>query len=128
MSGFLLLDFTHGDVPPWLNNTVALTRPLAATMVVAIPALGAFSVGMVTWFSPEAGAAMALNSTDFLKGIPDAAYGAIVAIALGYTAGKTVEAVKAKPPPAGQGSPESGPNQSAAVAVEPDAGLPEYAR
>lgn len=124
MSGFHLLDFTRGDVPPWLNNTVALTRPLAATMVVAIPALGAASVGFVSYFDPASGAAMALNSTDFLKGIPDAAYGAIVAIALGYTAGKTVEAVKAKPP---QGSPEGGPNQTAAV-VEPVADeRPSYA-
>lgn len=128
MTGFHMLDFSTGDVPPWLNNTVALTRPLAATMVVAIPALGAFSVGLITWMDAATGAAMAKNSTDFLQGIPDAAYGAIVAIALGYTAGKTVEAVKAKPPPLGQGSPESGPNQGAVEEVPVDDARPDYAR
>lgn len=109
MSLFSSLDIVHGDLPPWLNNFVALTRPLTTSMIIAIPSLGAFTVGLVSAWAPETAAAMAENSTAFLKGIPGEAYAMIGTIALGYTVSKTAEAIKAKPP-AGATSPEAGPN------------------
>lgn len=111
MSIFDHIDFTHGELPGWLNNLVALTRPLAMTMTVAIAPMGAFMCGLVAFFSPPRGEAMASASIRFLQGIPDAGYGAIVAIALGYTAVKSAEAVKAM--------------SSAAKTTDPDALPPE---
>lgn len=109
MNLFSTLDIVHGDLPPWINNFVALTRPLTTSAIIAIPSIGAFTVGTVAGFNAEAAMNMAEASTAFLKGIPDAAYGMIAALGLGYTAGKTAEAIKAKPP-VGSTSPEAGPN------------------
>lgn len=120
MSIFDSIDLSRGELPGWLNNLVALTRPLALTMTVAIPSMGAFTVGVVASFSPKAATAMMEASTKFLQGIPDAGWGAIVAIALGYTASKTAEVIKAPAQPAGRPSPEGEPTPSAAPAAEPD--------
>lgn len=150
MSIFDSIDLSRGELPGWLNNLVALTRPLALTMTVAIPSMGAFSVGIVATLWPKTAMAMVDASTKFLQGIPDAGWGAIVAIALGYTASKTAEVIKAPAPPAGRQSPEGEPTP-AAPAVAPvaeqdlspeararlglptpafgaDESLPEYAR
>lgn len=108
MSLFQALDIVHGDLPPWLNNFVALTRPLGTSAIVAIPSVGAFTVGAVAFVWPVEAMDMVKASTSFLQGIPDAAYAMIATIALGYTAGKTAEAIKAKPPVGGT-SPEAGP-------------------
>ena len=105
MAIFSNLNLSGGTLPPWIEQFVKVTRPLAVNMMVAIPALGACAVGVVSYFDPVAGAAMAKNSTDFLKNIPDAAYAAIATVALGYTAAKSTEAIKA-PPPAGGTTPE----------------------
>jgi len=102
MSWFDHFDLTKGDLPPWLNQFVAITRPLGTSMLIAIPALGAFTIGVVSGFSERAGAAMAKNAVAFLQGIPDAAYAMITAAALGYTAGKSWEAIKAPAPTGGQ--------------------------
>lgn len=109
MSIFDHIDFSRGELPGWLNNLVALARPVATTMTVAIVPCGAFSVGTVAFFNPKAADAMATVSIKFIGGIPDAAWGAIVAIALGYTAAKTAEVVKAPAQPAGRPSPEGEP-------------------
>lgn len=87
-------DFVNGDIPKWLQNVVGLARPAVVTMTVAIPSLGAFTVGMVAAVAPEAAMRMAMTSVIYLKGIPDAAWGAITAIALGYTVAKSTEMVK----------------------------------
>lgn len=97
---FFELNLSRGDLPPWINNLVALARPLAITMTVSIAPVGAFMVGAVAYFDPKAADAMASASIKFLQGIPDAGWGAIVAIALGYTAAKTAEVVKNGPPQA----------------------------
>lgn len=98
-------DFADGDLPPWINQAVAVARPLFTASAVAIPSLGMFSVSSVAFFSPLRATAMVKAATDFLGGIPDAGWGAITAIALGYTASKSVEAIKA-PKPVGGSSPE----------------------
>jgi hypothetical protein len=97
MSFFDKIDLSRGELPGWINNLVALARPLAITMTVSIAPMGAFSVGAVAYFDPKAADAMASASIKFLQGIPDAGWGAIVAIALGYTAAKTAEVVKHGP-------------------------------
>lgn len=107
MSIFDSFDFSRGELPGWINNLVALTRPVALTMTVSIPAMGAFSVGMVATRWPQTAMNMSNASTSFLQGIPDAGWGAIVAIALGYTASKTAEVIKGRNP--GRASPEGEP-------------------
>lgn len=98
MSIFDSIDFSRAELPGWINNLVALARPAALTMTVAIPSLGAFTVGTVAFKWPRTAMAMADASTSFLKGIPEAGWGAIVAIALGYTAAKTAEVMKTHAP------------------------------
>jgi hypothetical protein len=102
------------ELPAWLSNFIALTRPATTSAVIAIPAIGSFTVGIVAGFDPARGLDMANASVAFLKGIPDAAYGMITAISLGYAAAKTTEAVKAPPPAAG--SPPEQPAQLAPAA------------
>lgn len=109
---FFELNLSRGELPPWINNLVALARPLAITMTVSIAPVGAFMVGAVAYFDPKAADAMASASIKFLQGIPDAGWGAIVAIALGYTAAKTAEVVKNGPnltPPAPAPAPDPAP-------------------
>lgn len=123
-------DFSQGDLPPWIVKAVAVTRPLTTSGIIAIPVMGAFSVGLISglesWFvGAGTGARMAADSTAFLRGIPDAAYAMIGAIALGYTGAKTFEAVKA-PKPTGGNSPEA-PAAPAEAPTE-DAGLPDALR
>lgn len=96
------------ELPDWLSNVVALTRPLALTLTVAIPSVGSAMVGTVAVVSYRTAQNMAAVSVQFLQGIPDAAWGAITAIALGYTAAKSAEVIKAAPPPVGRASPEAG--------------------
>lgn len=122
-------DFSQGDLPPWIVKAVAVTRPLTTSGIIAIPVMGAFSVGLISglesWFvGAGTGARMAKDSTAFLQGIPDAAYAMIATIALGYSAAKTVEVVKA-PKPAGGTSPEA-PVPAPEPVIDPE--LPDYAR
>lgn len=88
---FETLDLSKGDLPPWVNQAVAIARPATAAMTAAIPAVGAFSVGVVAFFDHARAMAMAGAATSFLKDIPDAAWGAIAAITMTYTAAKTIE-------------------------------------
>lgn len=114
------LDLADGELPKWLQNAVALTRPLYTSALIAIPSVGALSVGAVGFFSEPRAMAMVHASTAFLVGIPDAAYGLIGAVALGYTASKSVEAVKA-PAPVGGKSPEGQQPPATAPAADPAA-------
>ena len=88
---FSHLDISRGDLPPWVNQAVAIARPATAAMTAAIPAIGAWSVGFVAIFSRSRALAMSEAATAFLQGIPDAAWGAITAITLGYFGAKTLE-------------------------------------
>lgn len=116
-------DFSNGRLPPWVDHAVALTRPFGVAALVLIPTLGAATVGLVAGRWPVAAMNMVEASTAFLKGIPDGLYTLIGAVALGYSAAKTVEVVKAPPPPAGRQSPEGTPTAPAAGSDEPPPGL-----
>ena len=101
---FETIDLAKGDLPPWINQAVAIARPAVAAMTAAIPAFGAASVGIVAFFSESRAMAMANASTKFLRDIPDAGWVAIASITLGYTAAKTIEARKS--PTSSRPSPE----------------------
>lgn len=115
------LDLSNGELPPWINQAVAIARPATAAMTAAIPAAGAFSVGVVAFFSKARALDMATTATLFLKEIPDAGWGAIAAITLGYTAAKTVEVARGQTPPLGRAAPEDGP-VTGAPTPDPSAG------
>lgn len=100
--------FDLAELPGWLRALVALARPGAVTMLVAIPAAGAFTVGAVAFWLPETAIAMAEASTTFLAGIPEPAWWVIATISVGYSVSKSAEVIKAPPPPAGRASPETG--------------------
>jgi hypothetical protein len=104
-----VFDFSKGDLPPWVQNAVTLARPLFTAATIAVPAIGGFVVGTVAFFDPQSANEMAAATTLFFQGIPDVAWGAVATIAVGYTAAKTYETVKAPPPPAGRPSPEQEP-------------------
>lgn len=90
----LEFDLSRGDLPPWINQAVAIARPAVAAMTAAIPALGSFTIGIVAFFSEPRAMSMARASTKFLQDIPDAGWAAISAITLGYTVAKTVEVAR----------------------------------
>lgn len=106
-------------LPEWLSPLVALTRPLAVTMVIAIPAVGSASVGIASIFDARIAEAMARNSIIFIAGIPEAAWWVIASIALGYFGSKSAEVIKAPPPPAGRASPEGAATRGESEAVAP---------
>lgn len=92
------IDLVNGKVPPWVAPMVAVARPLAATLLIFIPTVGAFTVGTIAAFSFDRAMNMAKAASAFLHGIPDPAYQVIAAVSIGYAGFKTVEAVKGKPP------------------------------
>lgn len=113
------LDFSRGDLPPWLAPLISLTRPLATTMTGMLIPAGAFCCGLAALFSLEAGMNMAAASTAFLEGIPGELYMLVGGVFGVYSASKTFEAVKA-PAPAGGANPEMpipAPAEPAASAV-----------
>lgn len=100
-------NFTDGKLPPWVDNLVTVTRPLAVNALIAIPTLGAMMVGVVAGvFGEDKAMAMANASVAFLQGIPDALYALIGGTFLGYAGAKTTEAIKA-PKPVGGTDPEN---------------------
>lgn len=113
-------DLVSGDLPPWLTNFVSIARPLFVAGNVAIPVLGAFTVGLVSFIWPVQALTMVDASTKFLQGIPDAAYGMITALALGYIGAKSWETVKAPPPPKGRKAPEANVEQVAVYEETPE--------
>lgn len=100
----------------WIASFAKVSRPLAVTLTVAIPALGAASVGLATIFDPAMGAAMAKNSAGFLSDLPEALYWMVGGIATGYFGAKAFE-TRSPPPPAGRASPEATPAADAAAAI-----------
>lgn len=87
-------DFSNGDLPPWFEPLVKLTRPMATTMTAMMLPVGAFSVGAVAFFSPVRAINMAKAVEAFLHGIPDPLYWLIGSIVIGYTGAKTVETMR----------------------------------
>lgn len=98
------------NIPPWVDHLLRLARPGMVAATVAIPAVGAFCVGLAGLLLGQ-GIAMQMvrPSVAFLQGIPEALYLMIGSIALGYTGAKSFESMKAKPPVAPADSPPPAP-------------------
>lgn len=84
------IDLGEG-APPWLTYTLRSIRPVCIGALMAIPTLGAASVGLVAMASPARAMAMATASTAFLAGIPGEIVLLIGTLATGYGLAKTLE-------------------------------------
>lgn len=83
-----------GDLAPaWLGAMAKLIRPLCVGALMAIPTIGAASVGLVAIFSPSRALAMAEASTRFLGGIPGEIVALIAFLAGGYTVARSAEKI-----------------------------------
>lgn len=82
-----------GEAPAWLGATAKLIRPLCVGALMAIPTVGAASVGVVAMFSPATGLGMAEASTRFLAGIPGDIVALIGFLAGGYTLARSAEKI-----------------------------------
>lgn len=85
-----LFDMPAGT-PLWLAAATRLIRPICVGALMAIPTVGAATVGLVALFSGEAATRMTTASTAFLAGIPADVLLLIGALAGGYTLAKTAE-------------------------------------
>lgn len=81
------------EAPAWLGATAKLIRPLCVGALMAIPTVGAASVGIAAMFSPATGLAMAEASTRFLAGIPGDIVALIGFLAGGYTVARSAEKI-----------------------------------
>ena len=86
------LDLGPG-APAWMTALARAIRPLCVGAL-AIPTIGAASVGLVALASPDAANAMVKASTSFLAGIPTDIVLLIGALASGYTLAKSVERLR----------------------------------
>ncbi|MBX9881278.1 MAG: hypothetical protein K2X73_04825 [Sphingomonas sp.] len=86
-------DLAEAEAPAWLGATAKLIRPLCVGALMAIPTVGAASVGIVAMFSPATALGMADASTRFLAGIPGDIVVLIGALAGGYTAARSAEKI-----------------------------------
>ncbi|WP_343526959.1 hypothetical protein [Sphingomonas sp.] len=93
LGGLDTLDLGPG-APPWMTALARSIRPLCVGALMAIPTLGAFSVGLVAIVSPRAAAAMVAASTAFLAGIPTDIVVLIGTLASGYGLAKSVERLR----------------------------------
>lgn len=82
-----------GEAPAWLGATAKLIRPLCVGALMAIPTLGAASIGVVAIASRETALAMAEASTRFLSGIPAEIVTLIGFLAGGYTLARSAEKI-----------------------------------
>ncbi|MBX9816071.1 MAG: hypothetical protein K2X76_15340 [Sphingomonas sp.] len=85
--------FGTAEAPAWLGATAKLIRPLCVGALMAIPTVGAASVGLVAMFSPATALGMAEASTRFLAGIPGDIVVLIGALAGGYTVVRSAEKI-----------------------------------
>lgn len=84
-----------GDgAPPWLTFTLRSIRPVCVGALMAIPTVGAATVGLVALVSPLRAMAMVAASTAFLNGIPAEVLVLIGTLATGYGLAKTVERIR----------------------------------
>lgn len=84
--------------PDWMIATARLVRPLCVGALMAIPTVGAASVGLVAAFSRARAMDMADASTAFLSRLPDGVLWLIGSLATGYTFAKSVERLRGGPP------------------------------
>jgi hypothetical protein len=101
----------------WISSFAKVSRPLAVTLTVAIPAIGGLSVGLATIADAKLGADMAANCVAFFAGLPEALYWMVGGIATGYFGAKAWE-TKSPPPPIGRPSPEGIPASTASPAID----------
>lgn len=93
LGGLDTLDLGPG-APPWMTALARSIRPLCVGALMAIPTLGAASVGLVAVVSPSAATAMVAASTGFLAGIPTDIVVLIGTLASGYGLAKSVERLR----------------------------------
>lgn len=93
-------EWTYGDIvalpapvaaPGWLGTATGLIRPICVGALMAIPTLGAATVGAVALIDGGAADRMTRASTAFLGGLPDGVLWLIGALAGGYTVARTTE-------------------------------------
>lgn len=87
------LDLGPG-APAWMTALARSIRPLCVGALMAIPTLGAASVGLVAIVSPGAATAMVRASTGFLAGIPTDIVVLIGTLASGYGLAKSIERLR----------------------------------
>ncbi len=81
------------SAPAWLGATAKLIRPLCVGALMAIPTIGAASVGITAIFDRATALAMAEASTRFLVGIPTDIVALIGFLAGGYTVARSAEKI-----------------------------------
>lgn len=81
------------SAPAWLGATAKLIRPLCVGALMAIPTIGAASVGLAAIFDRDTALAMADASTRFLAGIPAEIVALIGFLAGGYTVARSAEKI-----------------------------------
>ena len=79
------------EAPGWLGTATGLIRPICVGALMAIPTLGAATVGAVALLDGGAADRMTRASTAFLGGLPDGVLWLIGALAGGYTVARTTE-------------------------------------
>ena len=84
------------QAPGWLVSAAKLIRPLSVGALMAIPTVGAGSVGLVAMIAPARGEAMARASVLFLQGLPLDVVVLIGTLATGYGFARSVEKLKRK--------------------------------
>lgn len=87
------LDLGPG-APAWMTALARSIRPLCVGALMAIPTIGAASVGAVAIVSPRAAEAMVRASTGFLAGIPTDIVILIGTLASGYGLAKSIEKLR----------------------------------
>lgn len=85
---------TDETLPAWLVATTRMIRPICVGALMAIPTLGAATVGLVAMVDRDRAMAAVAASTAFLAGIPGDIVVLIGVLATGYSVSKTVERVK----------------------------------
>jgi hypothetical protein len=84
------------QLPGWLVSVTRMIRPICVGALMAIPTIGAATVGTVALFDGDAAMRAATASTAFLAGIPGDIVALIGVLATGYSLSKTVERLKGK--------------------------------
>lgn len=83
-----------GPLPGWLAASTRSIRPVCVGALMAIPTLGAATVGTVALFNDQAAMHAVAASTAFLAGLPTEIVLLIGALASGYSLSKTIERLK----------------------------------
>lgn len=94
--GEVMLDpFLLGDgAPGWMSSAARAIRPLCIGALMAIPTIGAATVGTVALFSGPAAERMVRASIGFLGGLPTDIMVLIGVLSTGYGFARTVEKLR----------------------------------